>query len=57
MARAALRAARDHRGQGAPDQVHLLAKGSAELVRREQEKETILVALTPGEFIVDPWRM
>ncbi|HOJ21009.1 MAG TPA: Crp/Fnr family transcriptional regulator [Armatimonadota bacterium] len=41
--------------QGAPaDQVHLLAEGSAELVRREQEKETILVVLSPGEFIMGP---
>lgn len=41
--------------QGAPaEQVHLLAEGSVELVRREQEKETILVVLTPGEFVVGP---
>lgn len=41
--------------QGAPaDQVHLLAEGSAELVRRDHGKETILVVLNPGEFIVGP---
>ncbi|NLC55861.1 MAG: Crp/Fnr family transcriptional regulator [Armatimonadetes bacterium] len=41
--------------QGAPaEAVYLLAEGMVELVRREGTRETILLVLTPGDFIGEP---